>query len=306
MKGRVFLARFMLATFIPWSLVLSYRTRISEVKALPDASLFHILGQVPPSPTILASPILLFTGAGASAPLGKLLMNSFVDKLSAQVREKDPGEMLDLLKGFRGNDLEAIMGELDVLIGLEYASSISGYRTFSSGGYAPFNLEPQVAKRLQSLIKHAVIREYRDVDAGQTVKLYEPVFDSIFSRLDASKQCLVIFTTNYDPAIESFCEQKYDQYHICDGFAYNQADRHHYWHRSVFDNFQLVPEKRNIVLFKIHGSVDWMSVKALNKIRRVQAMYDQMDSDAYSNVLIYPATRKIATDEPFYSGYEYF
>ena len=35
-------------------------------------------------------------------------------------------------------------------------------------------------------------------------------------------------------------------------------------------------------------------------------MYDAMDSDAYSNVLIYPATRKIATSEPFYSGYEYY
>ncbi|MGB7731971.1 MAG: hypothetical protein WBL50_28405 [Candidatus Acidiferrum sp.] len=35
-------------------------------------------------------------------------------------------------------------------------------------------------------------------------------------------------------------------------------------------------------------------------------MYDVMDSDAFSNVLIYPATRKIATSEPFYSGYEYY
>ncbi len=35
-------------------------------------------------------------------------------------------------------------------------------------------------------------------------------------------------------------------------------------------------------------------------------MYDVMDSDAYGNILIYPATRKIATDDPFYTGYEYF
>jgi hypothetical protein len=35
-------------------------------------------------------------------------------------------------------------------------------------------------------------------------------------------------------------------------------------------------------------------------------MYDALDSDAYSNMLIYPATRKIATEDPFYTGYEYF
>jgi hypothetical protein len=35
-------------------------------------------------------------------------------------------------------------------------------------------------------------------------------------------------------------------------------------------------------------------------------MYDMMDSDAYENVLIYPATRKIATDDPYYTAYEYF
>jgi hypothetical protein len=35
-------------------------------------------------------------------------------------------------------------------------------------------------------------------------------------------------------------------------------------------------------------------------------MYDAMDADAYGNILIYPATRKIATEDPFYTGYEYF
>lgn len=35
-------------------------------------------------------------------------------------------------------------------------------------------------------------------------------------------------------------------------------------------------------------------------------MFDRLDTDAYENVLIYPATRKIATADPYYSAYEYY
>jgi SIR2-like protein len=261
------------------------------------------------SSTILSSPILLLLGAGASAPLGKLLMDSFVTKLTTEVREDNPRRMLGFLSEFRGTDLEAIMGELETLIGMEYASSVEGTRQVKSpsgtNSFA-FSLDRATATRLRWLIKHAVIRQYRNIETGQAVELYDPLLDRIFTRIDPAKQCLVIFTTNYDPAIEVFCQAKFANYNLCDGFAHNPADRHYYWHRSVFDNFQLDPSKRNIVLFKIHGPVDWLYVKSTNKIRRGQAMYDAVDSDAYSNVLIYPATRKIATNDPFYSGCEYY
>jgi hypothetical protein len=264
---------------------------------------------VPLSPTILGSPVLLFLGAGASAPLDKLLMDSFVKKLFTEVREEIPLRMLKLLTEFRGSDLEAIMGELDTVISLDYATSVDGYRQLKSASETrnvAFSLERKTAVRLRFLIKHAVIREYRDINAEQVVQLYEPVFERIFSKLDPTKQCLAIFTTNYDPAIEVFCQEEFEKYNLCDGFAYDPTDRQNYWHRSVFDSFQLAPRKRNIVLFKIHGSVDWLYVKSTKKLRRGQAMYDAMDSDAYSNVLIYPATRKIATADPYYSGYEYY
>jgi hypothetical protein len=264
---------------------------------------------MPLSPIILDSPVLLFLGAGASAPLGKLLMDSFVKKLFKEVREEAPLNMLHLLVEFRGLDLEAIMGELDTLIGMNYASSVSGSHDVKIGDGSReigFSLERRTATRLQFLIKHTVIREFRDIDAQRALQLYTPLFDQIFSTFDPTKYCLIIFTTNYDPAIEMFCQGKYQEYNLCDGFAYDPSDRQNYWHRSVFDTFELDPRKRNIVLFKIHGSTDWLHVKSRNKIRRGQAMYDAMDSDAYSNVLIYPATRKIATSEPFYSGYEYY
>lgn len=217
--------------------------------------------------------------------------------------------MLALLRELRGSDLEAIMGELETVVGMDYAQSVEGTRDVKSTTgmtSVSFSLNRNTAIRLQWSIKHAVIKEYRNVDAQKTVKLYEPLFDSLFSKFEAGMHCLVVFTTNYDPAIEVFCQEKFRDYNLCDGFAYDPAVRQTYWHRSSFDSFKLDSNKRNLVLFKIHGSVDWLHDKSTDKIRRGQAMYDAMDSDAYSNVLIYPATRKIATSDPYYSGYEYY
>ena len=224
---------------------------------LPETLPFHTMRSVAPSPSILNSPVLLLLGAGASAPLGKLLMNSFVEKLSKSVGESKPAAMLELLKKFRGSDLEAIMGELETITEMDYASSVDGsYRvqtrdstgsTFSES--TTFSLDRKTAVRLRSIIRHEVIREFRDINGEQAVHLYGPLFDCIFSPIDPKRNCLVIFTTNYDPAIEVFCREKHKEYNLCDGFAYDPSDRHNYWHRSVFDDFQLDPYKRNLVLF---------------------------------------------------------
>lgn len=255
--------------------------------------------------TILESPILLFLGAGASAPLGKPMMAEFVIKLNKLITDDSQARMLAHLRKFRGDDLEAILGELDTIIDLDYANSVHGMIQGPGGGYTAFSLERQTAMHLRTTIKHEIIREYRNVDGPKTEEIYKPLFDLLFRYVDKG-QCLTVFTTNYDPAIEQFYQRAYPQYELCDGFAHDRADRHYYWDRSVFDHFQPEPEKRNIVLFKLHGSVDWLFVKSSHRLRRGQAMYDAMDADAYGNILIYPATRKIATEDPFYTGYEYF
>jgi SIR2-like protein len=240
-------------------------------------------------------------GAGASAPLGKPLMVEFINRL-ADTLKKDELEFLKQLRNFRGDDLESILGELDTLIGLDYASAISG-----SWKGAEFTLWRGMATQLLATIKHTIIKEYRNVDETETMHLYDPLFDVLLHRSVRGKQPIVIFTTNYDPAIEVYCQQRHNEYNLVDGFAYDVADRHNWWDRSVFDNYEMSRDgKTDIVLFKLHGSVDWLWVKAKQKIRRGQAMYTAMDADAYGNVLIYPATRKIATEDPYYSAYEYY
>lgn len=255
--------------------------------------------------TIVDSPILLFLGAGASQPLDKPMMGEFVKNLPVVMMDDSQVGVLEHLRRFRGDDLEAILGELDTIIGLDYASSLNGMFAVQ-GGQTGFSLERSTAQRLRMKIKHEIIREYRNVDVARTLEIYEPLFNVLFPYLPKPSPCLTIFTTNYDPAIEEFCGQRHGQYALCDGFDYDPASRHTSWSRSAFDKFRLKPEQRNLVLFKLHGSVDWLRVKLSGRIRRGQAMFDAMDPDAYENVLIYPAMRKIATEDPLYTGYEYF
>jgi len=63
--------------------------------------------------------------------------------------------------------------------------------------------------------------------------------------------------------------------------------------------------KKNVVLFKLHGSVNSMLVKARREIVRTQPFHQQADVMRYANVLIYPATHKVATTEPYFTAYDY-
>ncbi len=234
-------------------------------------------------------------------------MAEFVQKLSRESVGGEEYELLRLLIRFRGFDLEAILGELDTIISLDYANEVSGrYVGSTPTSSVEFNIHRGRAISLRYRIKHEIIKQYRYVDGSKVVELYAPIFESLFSQFDSSQNVLNVFTTNYDPAIELFCKRQYGKYSLCDGFRYLEAERDHVWDRDVFDGYQLVPGKRNIVLFKLHGSIDWMEIKESGRICRSQPMFDAMDSDVFSNALIYPATRKIAISEPFYSAYEYY
>jgi hypothetical protein len=128
---------------------------------------------------IAESPVILFLGAGASAALGKPMMAEFVDKVSKNIEDKAEKELLGRLRKFRGDDLEMILGELDTIIDLDYASSVNGFVDHGTG-FAAFSLERSVANRLRRKIKHEIIREYRSVDSAKAVEIYKPLFDRVF------------------------------------------------------------------------------------------------------------------------------
>ncbi len=125
---------------------------------------------------IARSPVILFLGAGASAPLGKPVMEHFVKKLASDIKSDPEASLLAAFISERGNDLELIMGDIENLLSLSYVSTF----VLDSG----YEVNKNVAASLRSLIRHSIIREYRAIDIKCAIEVYQPLFDTIFSHID--------------------------------------------------------------------------------------------------------------------------
>ena len=207
-------------------------------------------------------------------------------------------ELFNHLAATCKGDLENILGELDAILNLRSFKSVS---EVISGTYV--NVDKKIAWNLRTEIEYEIVKEYSDIPSSLVMKVYKPFFDLVFSQIDPNRYCLPIFTTNYDTAVEEFCYLNQD-YALVDGFMPDGRD--YVWDGATFHSFHLVPQKKNIVLFKLHGSVNWIYVKAKREIFRTQPFHQQADTSKYSNILIYPATHKVATSEPYFTAYDYY
>lgn len=265
--------------------------------------------------TITQSPIILFLGAGASVPLGKPAMKQFVERLAIDIKVGSDASLLFALISVRGHDLELIVGDLETFLSLPYVSSF----VFDGENLPAYEVNRNDVAKLRSLIRHSIIREYRTINVEKAVAVYRPLFDIIFSHIDPSTCCLPIFTTNYDLAIETFCNKQFIQYNfehflskqfiqydLTDGMEDDSSEREIFWNPGEFERFRIYPQNNHIVLFKLHGSVNWMRITSDGKIVHSLPMYDIIDSDEYQNAIIYPAGNKITTSEPYLTGYNYF
>ena len=250
---------------------------------------------------IADSPRLLFLGAGASKPLGKMLMGEFVEYLTKQVSNE---RFADLLRAIcrEKPDLEFLIEQLEEISSKRYFGDI---HTFRRGDGEIFNF-PAMSSEIASLaalansalerVKREVYHHYRNLETPARIDL----LDGIIRCLGTPPGCTVIFTTNYDPSIETLCRNK--GWRLVDGFE-NDPRLHQYsWNRSAFDTFTSTSEP-TIVLFKIHGSTNWI----WDDERLVYSVpiHATEAEDGYQNAMIYPATKKVAILEPYFTCYDY-
>jgi SIR2-like domain len=269
------------------------------------------------SQAILGAPVTLFLGAGASKPLGKLLMVEFIDYVAQERGFKhDPLFQAIVTKE---KDLEFAFEELQDWGSKRYManeSALDSYRSFKLSRMSipgvqqnpePFDIElagvVQDAERLQLDLRREVFTHYRHVESADTDPVFAPLFDLAFENINPNTTPLVVFTTNYDPAVEEFCNIRSADYALEDGFFLNAPARRYEWKKSQFDEFRLTDNKRNIVLFKLHGSADWIKMRGAC-VKAPPFFAD--DKSGYENILIYPARRKVAIAEPFFTAYDYF
>lgn len=247
---------------------------------------------------------LLFLGAGASRPLGKMTMDEFIDHLLNDPQIADRALFRDLISSKR--DLEYVLEELQDIESKRYLK----YRLTDDHNYMyppspgqpirderSFQELSAVASALRSKIEEHVFRQYRAFDNLRLVNdVLKPVFDKI---ADASASPLVVFTTNYDPAVEKFCGSV-ERYHCIDGFKLDEKNRQYCWDRSDFETAEAPFGRRPVYLFKLHGSVNW--VESEGRIVRGEPIFAGKDK-VHRNILIYPAMRKVALDDPFFTAY---
>lgn len=289
---------------------------------------------------ISKSGVFLFLGAGASRPFGGWLMSEFVANVMSQLHTKQ--ELYDLLGAlahYADYDLESILKELGDICNNRYFADKSRINYINNfldsefereernkerektkagsvgGGYVGSTKEisgfskrycelVEKCKELRTVIEIQIFEHYGNLDNSLVVNTYKPILDALARSLNEDK-ILPIFTTNYDRIIEDYRQSEHKKVSMTDGFRETiPGSGEKIWDRAVFDNFQAEQGKLNIILFKLHGSIYWYE-------RNRQILYATIPiqrgpKERIKNVLIYPAMYKIATSDPFFTGYDYF
>lgn len=289
------------------------------------------------NPAIYKQPLIFFLGAGASVPLGKKTTVEFYEWLASPESFEEMGDHRPLFsfssifqnvkpsdEVSKELDVEAILDFLEELIRAgelvekyEDADSLKQLREKAeerTGIKARLISSLSVAtlkenKQLRDLIKDSVISHYCEVDENEAFGLYEPFFEMAGSLLTGEygiprptevSFTLPVFTTNYDLVIEKAYEHPKSCLKLIDGFE-REKRAIPQWSSLAYQDYE--PSGHSVILFKLHGSVDWHLTPA-GSIQRIEAK--QRDPGQLKTTLIYPSRQKREIhDEPFRTSYDY-
>src|SRR6266404_4309790 len=192
---------------------------------------------------ITHAPVALFLGAGASKPFGKMLMGEFVSNVEKKPQFAADSLFSEIVNTPDGRDLEHLFEELDEWSRKGYCQCDDGIKLHDRGslGVTPKPLVQRLAERasqMQKDLRKEVFNAYRDFQPNrkqELVQRFSALFELLFKGLDPGKSPLVIFTTNYDPAVEIFCQARSGVYRLCDGFVTQWNAGSPAWHRESID-----------------------------------------------------------------------
>lgn len=273
------------------------------------------------NPLITGNPLIIFLGAGASKPYGKMLMSEFVKYLEKEKGFGNNPLFQEIISMPDGRDLEHLFEELDEWSRKGYHKGRTTVqpllgprkRGLESATVNEFEDLADAASRLQTDLREEVFNAYSNIDDGPkhkaVIRLFEELFPALLVNPRVPTSHFVVFTTNYDPVIETFCQDqsKRGAYKLCDGFASQTGANAEIalWHPDSFHNLDLSADSRtHVVLFKLHGSTNWY--RRGNQFVKTELPIYTPNHPNLENLLIYPAKRKVALEEPYFTAYDYF
>jgi hypothetical protein len=269
---------------------------------------------------IIKSEVILFTGAGASCPLGfealAGLLSLVIAKIKRGVSWYHVSDALglfkdDSLKPFL--NLEEFLERLNILVAMrdfeekyetswlpaqagleEEKTKRQAFSFFTS----QFESDLKAALELRKEILTTIRDHFKSSDLMEkVVDLYRPLFELL--RKESGTTVIPVFTTNYDLALEAFATRVAgDDYDMIDGFK-RVFDTNPTWDSSEYHDFSL-RTPLTLVLFKLHGSVFWQRSGEQIVFNR------QPTLEKIEDVLLYPMQTKTIVEDPFLTCYNYF
>lgn len=248
----------------------------------------------------------LFLGAGASAPFGMPTTSEFLNKLKKYGSYDDIDD--EFLQSFlhynEFSDIEYVLQALRDIKNFERSNG--GDYFFKNLKHGMFSFEKKTLNTDQfineitiaeSELEKLIYENYRWKSAyrPQLVKIY----DEIIGFLKMHSESIQIFTTNYDRAIEEYCNFR-EKYACIDGFERKPS------HGDMFKwtgNFELPKESSNlegVTLCKLHGSLNWKEHDPHGIIKTNEEAISA-DSNIKQNIVVMPtlSPKKEENVEPF-------
>ena len=255
--------------------------------------------------------VSLFLGAGASAnylmPTTRELKEGLAKK-HAEDEEDGTGAgegdvWSDLLSDSNGLDIEHVLLLADTVDRLKKTEH--GGRLVGNSGLLGRQLE-EVA-RVGETARREVFRRYawnHDFD-GVAADLLGPLVEMAMGMNGDGS--VAVFTTNYDRAVEEFCEGA--ELPVRDGFRLDRMERK-VWRGKFGAGGGKAGERgepRSVRLYKLHGSLDW---KRDAKHGVLKTDYDgDTEGTSYEDILIHPSLADKSgdiTSEPYRTIHESF
>ncbi|WP_162858622.1 SIR2 family protein [Candidatus Nitrosotenuis aquarius] len=240
--------------------------------------------------------IALFLGAGASVPYGKpttsQLRNNLIDKFGNQPGRsylqtllacdifEDVEHILQTMKDLTifqkqlGGQFLQWLGEKGrLIIGLDRGNQ--GYNDLVGDlGDIKLTLEKEVF-------------ENYSWDKDQSDNAAYQILHPILELLKTKSEKIIVFTTNYDRAVEEFCSRDDNNYFCVDGFKLHEDSGRFRWNGGDYSYADAITNKTKVYLYKIHGSLNWKKHKNYG-IERTTYERKPEDPNYEEDFLIYP------------------
>ena len=271
---------------------------------------------------IIKSEVILFTGAGASCPLGFEALEGLLSLVIAKIKGDDRWRRISAALGLLKDDslkpllnLEEFLERLNVLVAMrdfeeEYETpwflaqpGLEEEKPEQQAFFtSQFKSDLEAALELRKEILTTIRDRFKSSDLMEkVVDLYRPLFELLRREIGAA--AVPVFTTNYDLALETFATRVAgDDYDMINGFK-RVFDTNPPWDSSVYHVFSLLAlgvKPLTLVLFKLHGSVFWQTSGQ-------QIIFNREPTpEEIEYVLLYPMQTKTIVEDPFLTCYNYF